>query len=130
MNLSIGKVYTFNTQSPVFLGAVIERAKLSSIVDATTARKFAPIDQIFAQVYPSLPPGSPNDVNAAIYYVFEGLNKSVVVLAENWIVENSIQLIEHVSIRVDIPRMSLSDVEVVRRALSAANLKDFVITTV
>ena len=41
---NLGVTYSFNTRSPVFLGARIERAKLKSIVDADIARKFAPID--------------------------------------------------------------------------------------
>lgn len=127
MNLSIGKVYTFNTQSPAFLGAIIERAKLKSITDADNARKFAPIDQLHAQIYPSLPAGTPNDPNAAIYYVFEGQNKSTVVLAEHWINEPSIELIEHIEIGVTVTRASISDVEKIRIALSAAGIQDFTI---
>ena len=129
MNLNIGKVYSFNTKSPVFLGASIERAKLKSIVDADTARRFAPIDQLHAQIYPTLPTGTPNDVNASTYYIFEGMNKSTIVFSEDWIVESSIEVIEHIEIVVTIPRASLSDIQKVRTALSAANIKDFAITT-
>ena len=129
MNLNIGKVYSFNTKSPVFLGASIERAKLKSIVDADTARRFAPIDQLHAQIYPTLPTGTPNDVNASTYYIFEGMNKSTIVFSENWIVESSIEVIEHIEIVVTVPRASLSDIQKVRTALSAANIKDFAITT-
>lgn len=128
MNFEIGKVYTFNTKSPVFLGAVIERAKLKSIVDIDVARTMAPIDQQWAQIYPSLPAGTPNAPSNAIYYVFEGLNKNRVVLADAWVVESSIQVIEHVTITATIPLASLNDVPVVRLALAAAGLKDFVIS--
>jgi len=129
LNLIIGKVYSFNTKSPVFLGASIERAKLKSIVDADTARRFAPIDQLHAQIYPTLPTGTPNDVNASTYYIFEGMNKSTIVFSEDWIVESSIEVIEHIEIVVTVPRASLSDIQKVRTALSAANIKDFAITT-
>ena len=129
MNLNIGKVYSFNTKSPVFLGASIERAKLKSIVDTDTARRFAPIDQLHAQIYPTLPTGTPNDVNASTYYIFEGMNKSTIVFSEDWIVESSIEVIEHIEIVVTVPRASLSDIQKVRTALSAANIKDFAITT-
>lgn len=122
-------MYSFNTKSPVFLGASIERAKLKSIVDADTARRFAPIDQLHAQIYPTLPTGTPNDVNASTYYIFEGMNKSTIVFSEDWIVESSIEVIEHIEIVVTVPRASLSDIQKVRTALSAANIKDFAITT-
>lgn len=128
MNFEIGKVYTFNTKSPVFLGAVIERAKLKSIVDIDVARTMTPIDQLWAQIYPTLPTGTPNTPKASIYYVFEGLNKTRIVVADVWVVESSIQVIEHVTITATIPSASLNDVDVVRLALSAAGLKDFAIT--
>ena len=122
-------MYSFNTKSPVFLGASIERAKLKSIVDTDTARRFAPIDQLHAQIYPTLPTGTPNDVNASTYYIFEGMNKSTIVFSEDWIVESSIEVIEHIEIVVTVPRASLSDIQKVRTALSAANIKDFAIAT-
>jgi len=126
---NLGVTYSFNTRSPVFLSARIERAKLKSIVDVDIARKFAPIDQMHAQVYPSLPPGTPNNPAATEYLVFEALNKSTIVFAKTWIEESSLQVIEYVSIHVEIPRANITDVELVRRALSAANIKDFVITS-
>lgn len=128
MNFEIGKVYTFNTKSPVFLGAVIERAKLKSIVDIDIARTMTPIDQQWAQIFPSLPAGTPNNPGGAVYYVFEGLNKTRIVVADAWVVESSIQVIEHITITATIPSASLGDVDVVRLALSAAGLKDFAIT--
>lgn len=123
--LEIGKVYTFNTKSPVFLGAKIERAKLKSIVDASTARKFAPIDQIHAQVFPTLPQGTPRAIDASVYYVFEGLNRSEIVLAALWIEESSVEIIEHVDITVRMPQSSIEDIEKVRIALTASGFKDF-----
>lgn len=125
----IGKVYNFNTKSPTFLGAAILHAKLRSIVDATTARVFAPIDQTYAQIYPTLPVGSPANVNDSIYYVFEGLNKNTFVMSEHWIVESSIELIESVSVTVEIPESSLSDLDKIRHALTAAGIVGFTIKT-
>ena len=126
---NLGVTYSFNTRSPVFLGARIERAKLKSIVDADIARKFAPIDQMHAQVYPSLPSGTPNNPEATEYLIFEALNKSTIVFAKSWIEESSLQAVEYVSIHVTIPRANITDIELVRRVLSAANIKDFVITS-
>lgn len=125
----LGTTYTFNTKSPVFLGARIERAKLKSIVDVDIARKFAPIDQLHAQVYPTLPVGTPNDPAATEYLIFEALNKSTLVLAKSWIEESSVEEVNFVTITVTIPRANLSDIAIVRNALSAANIQDFAITS-
>lgn len=123
--LEIGKVYTFNTKSPVFLGAKHERVKLKSILDADTARKFAPIDQLHAQVYPTMPAGTPREIDASMYYVFEAPNRSQVVLSALWIEESSIEVIEHVDITVRMPQSSIGDIEKVRIALTASGFKDF-----
>ena len=127
--LSIGKTYSFSTVSPVFLGSKIVNARLKSIADAETARKFAPIDQVWAQVYPTLPTGTVNDVNATVFYIFEGLNKSTVVMAQPWIVEDSLLLVEATTITATLSGASLNDVEKVRLALVACGFSNFVIQT-
>lgn len=127
LNVQIGKTYTFNTRSAAFLGAKIVRAKLKYFGDADTVRKDFSIDQLFAQIYPTLPAGSPKDVNASVYYVFEAQNGSKIVMAESWIDAASLEVVEHVTISVTIPQASLSDVEAVRIAISAAGIQNFAI---
>ena len=129
MLFEIGKVYTFNTLSPAFLGAVITRAKFKAMLNAEIARRFTAIDQTHAQVYPTLPPGSPKDPNSAVYYMFEGQNGQPIIFSEHWIDPLSVEVVEYVEITVRVVRASLSDVEKVRVALSAAGIKDFTITT-
>ena len=129
MNLSIGKTYSFNTASPVFLGATITQAKLKSIVDADTARKFAPIDQTWAQIFPGLPAGTANDVENMTFYIFSALNGDLLVMAEAWIIEDSIVTVGFVTHTVTFPRAALADATKIRIALTAAGLSDFVIKT-
>lgn len=123
----IGKVYSFDTLSPLFIGRTIARAKLKSIVDATIARQFSAIDQQHAMIYPTLPPGSPVSVSASIFYVFEAQNKSTIVLAENWIDLTTVEVIEHIDIDIRVARASLGDVERIRALLSSGGIKDFTI---
>lgn len=124
----IGKTYSFNTRSPAFLGARIERAKLNSIGDVDLARRFSAVDLTHAQVYPSLPEGTPNDPAATDYLIFTAMNGSKVVLARTWIDEDSVEEVSYVSIRVDLPRCNLTDVETIRVALTAAGVSDFKIS--
>lgn len=123
----VGKVYTFNTLSPTFLGAVIKRAKLESIVNSTVARTFDPIDQRHKSIYPTLPNGTPKDLEAYIFYLFKAENGSRLVMADKWIDEESIELIEHVSITVRLPNASLGDDVIIRNALNAAGVTDYAI---
>ena len=129
MAFSIGKVYTFNTLSPAFLSNTVERVKLMSIMDAESARTFEPIDQKYAQVYSSLPPGSPKKPSDVTWYLFKAQNGSNVVLADPWIDSTSIEEIKLIDINVSVVRASLSDVDKIRIALSAAGITDFTIDT-
>lgn len=126
--MEIGKVYSFNTASKLYLGTSIRRAKLVSIMDADSARKFSPIDQLHAQIYPTLPRGTVNDANAYTYYAFKLENGSTTVLASNWIVENTIELVESINISIMISNATLGDVDRVRHALSAAGIQNFQVT--
>lgn len=123
----IGQTYSFNTLAPAFLGSAIAHAKLLSIMDANTARKFEAIDQKFAQIYPTLPVGTPTDVNSVMYYLFQQQNGTNVVIADPWIDKTSIELIELITITATVARASLSDVDKVRIALSSAGITDFTV---
>lgn len=129
MDFEISKVYTFNTLAPLFLGSKIEHATFKGKVDAALARRLAPIDQLHAQIHPTLPAGSPVSADASEYYVFKGQNNSEIVMASAWIDMSSIAVISYVNINISITNGSLADVEKARMALSAAGLYDFVITT-
>ena len=125
----LNKVYSFNTLSPVFLGNKIERAKAMIVgCSASIARKFAPVDHLWRSIYPTLPPGTVNDVEQAVFYVFEGQNKTEVVMCDKWIDTESIVLIDHVQITVSFPTANMGDADIIRNALNAAGLKDYAIT--
>lgn len=125
----LNKVYTFNTLSPVFLGSRMERVKATIVgCSARVARKFASIDHMWRSIYPSLPPGTVNDVERAVFYIFEGQNGSDVVLCDKWIDGSSIQVVEHIQITVSFPTAKMGDADIVRNALNAAGLKDYAIS--
>lgn len=127
-DMSIGNVYSFSTYSPAFLGAKLTRVKLKSKCDASIARKLHPIDQTYAQVFPALPFGSHFDVEGQVYYVFEQLNGDMLVMAGQWIIEDSIEEIHHVSYTVTIPNGDEGMKDKIKQALLAVNITDFSIT--
>ena len=125
----LNKVYSFNTLSPVFLGNRVDRAKARIIgFSANMAPKFASIDHMWRSIYPTLPIGTVNDVERAIWYVLEGQNGSEIVLCDKWIDQDSIVLIDHVQITVSFPTASMGDADIIRNALNAAGLKDYAIS--
>ena len=117
----LNKVYKFNTLSPMFLGSHIQHAKcIVTGARLSTARKFEPVDQKWASIYPTLPPGVANDPSACTWLVFEGQNGDEFVMADVWIDENSIQVVEHVQHVVTFPVSSVEDLPKIRAALNAA----------
>lgn len=124
----LNKVYSFDTISPTFLGSRVTRAKLMMAgCNATIARKHAPIDHLWRSIYPTLPPGTVNDVERAVFYIFEGQNGSEIVLCDKWIDMASVQLINHVQITVSFPTAKMQDADIIRNALNAAGLSDYAI---
>ena len=129
LNLRIGKVYTFSTLAPAILGAVIKNAKLISIVDYSSALKYDNIVTKYRTIYPVLPNGTPDSPEDCEYYIFKTESGDSVVFANQWIDENTVELIQHVGIKVNISNGSLTDVNRIRDALNALGVEDFTITT-
>ena len=127
-DLEVSSVYSFTTHSPAWLGAKIERAKFICKCDVNIARKLAPIDQLYAQVYPSLPHGSLFAPTTEVYYVFQQLNGDTVVFAGQWIIEASIEVINHVSYTITIPNGTEGMRHRIYMALRAVGITDFAIT--
>lgn len=126
----LGKVYTFNTKAPSLLGAIIKNATLLSIIDHETAQMYENIDLKYRQVYPLLPEGTVDDPKACVYYRFRSESGTVVILSEQWIDENTIETISHITFRVTMTQASLQDMSRVRNLLSAAGYRSFEITQV
>lgn len=123
-----GNVYTFNTLSPAFLGATIKNARVEVTgMTAKVARQFEPIDTRHASIYPTLPPGTPNDINSYVFYLFTAENGAKLVLADKWIDPESIVLVQHVKIKVEFPMAALGDDVTIRNALNAAGLSGYAI---
>lgn len=129
MEFEINKVYNFNTTSPTLLGTKVVEATFKGSVTAAVARRFAAIDQMYKNILPTLPEGTPVNVDDTTFYIFDGQNGKELILSSVWISESSITLVDHVTIVATLVNASIEDVEKVRIALSAAGLTDFVVAT-
>lgn len=123
--MKIENVYTFSTYSAAFLGSKVTRAKLLGVVNAATARKFSPIDQIYPQVFTTLPANAVYDVESQKYCLFEQQNGGTLVMAEQWINESTLEEIVNVSLIVKIETGDAGTADKVSQALHAAGITDF-----
>ena len=124
---SLNKVYTFNTRAPGILGASIKNAKLISIMDYSTALTYDNIDLRFRTVYPALPNGTPDTPEACVYYRFKTESGENIIIADQWIDELSIEVIEHIRFQVTFEDSSIQDISRVRDSLNALGYSNYTI---
>lgn len=128
-DIKVGNTYNFNTKSPQFIGSRITKAKLIAVTDTEGARNYAPVAQLYAQVYPSLPPGTVKDLPGRIWYIFRLQNGSNSVICDQWVVENSVELVQTVTYRIFIAEASLGQADAIKQALAGIGISNVNITT-
>lgn len=124
----IGKSYTFLTNAPSVLGAEIKNAKLLGLFDYSTAITYENINLKFRTIYPLLPAGTPDDPASCIYYRFLSESGEKIIIADQWIIESSIEVVEHISFKVVFENTSLQDISRVRDAVNALGFTNYSIT--
>lgn len=118
-NLQIGKTYRFNTKAPALLGAIINNAQLQAIMDYHTALGFENIELKFRKIYPLLPNGTPDAPESCVYYRFKSESGAYIVLADQWIEESTVEIIEHINFQVTVTNCAIEDIARVRDVMNA-----------
>jgi hypothetical protein len=124
-DFQLNKTYNFVTKAPAILGATIHKAKLVSIENADTARKTSNIDLMYRRIYPLLPNGTPDNVDSCIYYAFIGESGERIVLADQWINLNSVEIVDHITIKITIANANVTDISRVRDSLNSLGFRAF-----
>ena len=123
VNLVIGKTYTFNTRSPVMLGASVERVKLSAVADYNTAKEYRNLLVDFRAISPTV-----TDLDANIratdcqYYIFTTADGSKLVLADVWIDLESVKEDSRTSVTLHIPDISETSLDQLTRVLNSLSI--------
>lgn len=126
----VGKVYSFAMRSPVIYGARIEKARLAAIGDIEVAGLIAPVEQQYAQIYPALPSGTPYSASNCKYYIFKQLNGETIAIADQWIVEGSIDEIVRIVYSIKVYDGNLGDIAKIKAALAAIGKTEVTVDTV
>lgn len=124
-NFELNRVYSFDTNAPAILGARIENAKLTGILDFDSARRYDEVHLKYRNIYPLLPAGTPDQPEECIYYKFKAENGSVLVLADQWINESSIEMISSITAVITITDTSVQDANRIRDALHSLGYFNF-----
>lgn len=113
------KVYSFNTLAPAILGTQIKNAKLKGVLTYDTAVQFDNVDLKFRQIYPVLPAGTPDQIEACRFFLFQSESGSKIVLADQWIDMATVELIEAITYQITLPGLSVQDGARIRDGLNA-----------
>lgn len=130
MQLQIGKIYTFNTTAPSVLNAIVKNATLLAIFGYAAAIQYDNIDLKYRQIYPLLPEGTPDSPESSIYYQFKTESGETIILADIWIQEATVVLVEAINAQITMNNLSLSDIPKIRDLLNAAGYTGFTIKQV
>ena len=121
LRLDNNKQYDFEVYAPAILGASLFRGmKLISTMSYLDAVERENIDQIYRQIYPALPTGTPNTPELTNYFRFITPAGQKKIIAEQWIVADTIKETQGVSFTVLFTNKKLEDVERIRRLLVGA----------
>ena len=118
MLFQIGKKYNFTTVAPVTLGATYKNMKVKAMVDFDTAIKFEDVVTVRQKIIQEtgLTLLKPTDV---LYIMFENIDGKKVILAQDWIVQSSIVLVEKINVVIKINDISTEDVPAIKDVLVA-----------
>lgn len=128
MTFNVQSTYSFDTLAPAILGARFNRAVMLGELSFELAVKDANVLLHYRQIYPSLPPGTPDNPKLAKYFVFRTESGPLVTLCEQWIDLASVVLVEGINFTVNFTQGLPSDVNNIRDLLSAAGYNNFTIT--
>lgn len=114
--LSINNHYDFSVYANSVLGASYTNARLVSILDYHTALRFDNIILLHRQVFPYLPQGTSEDMTRYTYYLFKVGDKDM-VLADVWIVSNSVVQSAGTSYSLKLMNVSSGQMAIIRDQL-------------
>ena len=114
--LTINEYYDFNLIADSVLGSSYKNAKLVSIMDYDTAKKFSPIDYYQLQIAPYLPGTISRQILSYTFYLFKYKDKDLVI-AKEWIND-----LEITSSNISSYVLSLTDVSDLTKTLLTKQL--------
>jgi hypothetical protein len=127
INFQLRQVYSFNVYPTALLSTDFSNVTIKAIMDPISAGKEIDIYALHAQMYPMLPPGSPNSAEDYDYVKIQTTAGNTTILGMAWIDANTVQLVQASTITAVISNVSAVDMNRILNALvqngySAVNL--------
>lgn len=127
----IGKIVSFDVLPAAVLGmGTYSFVKVLGILDAASTFQFIDPVAMHANVYPTLPPGTPNRFDSYSYAKIRFQNGQVTCVGLPWITAGTLIVHEGTTLRATIYNTSASELNRLRQALVANGFNDIEISTV
>lgn len=124
-DFKVKSVYTFNTIAPGILQSTFKNARLTAELDYESAMLYENVNQKFRQIYPLLPPGTPDRPESATYYRFVTESGEKVILADLWIDSGSVISVTSIDFQVTFTNASIADMSRIRDMLNAMGYTNY-----
>lgn len=127
----IGKVVSFTVYPAAIIGTAFSRVRILGIVDADTVRVFGRDPAaLHANVFPTLPVGTPNNYRAYSYLKVKLPSGQDEFVGLPWINIGTIAIHANTQYRVDVFDANAGDAQAIREALVMRGFNNIVITPV
>lgn len=113
----IGKIVSFTVYPSSIIGTLFEKVTVLAILDAESAFQFIDPISLHANVYPTLPLGTPNNYRSYAYAKVKLLDGQVTCVGLPWINEASIEIHTNTTFRFTINNRPAGDYQRVRNLL-------------
>ncbi|AQT28146.1 hypothetical protein pVa21_205 [Vibrio phage pVa-21] len=115
--LKMGQVVSFKLHTKL-ISDIFTNVKVLGIVGYDVATAFEDVAAVHANIYSTLPEGTPENAEDYDYLYVETIDKQRKVVGVPWI-KDPISVVDSATIRVTLNNATTSDVEKVRNALNA-----------
>lgn len=120
MNFQLEKVYGFELNAPAILGTRVSNLKYEGRTSFILASRLDNVILKHTQVLPALPEGTVQDARSLTYHTFSTENGKLVVYAEPWIVEESIEEVGVKDVQFVVELEDLASINQITTLLAAA----------
>lgn len=129
MLFEIKKTYNFSTLAPTLLGSDYTNLKVKAILTSEAAVKYSDIVSTHQTVKSTIK-NLPDNVSDLTYILFENSDKTTMILPVEYIETDSVVEVSSINIRIDIPNVTVDDVNILKTRLKELGYLDFKVSLV
>lgn len=125
----LGKVVSFQIYPSAIITDEFTNVRLIGLINYEVATGYIEPASMHANVYPTLPTGTPNDYRLYEYVIIRKADGKMTALGLPWIKEDTIVVAGSTDLQITIRGKSIDDIPRLRQILTTNNFTDFDISS-